>query len=109
MRIILLFLLMFSLNLFSQNEIVMFSIGISYQNDIEKKVQIYFEKHDTKYDIIFICPEQKIYVIRIKTPFIDMNTLFTYLHRKFKNTQFLYKEEKDFNPNCLKEYKKLLQ
>lgn len=95
--------LFLSVSLFAQNRII-FSIGMGYKAGIEQKIDKYFEKHKDKYELIFVCPQQKIYVVETK---IETFVFIRKMINRF-NVQFILKEEKDItDSDCLKEYKAL--
>lgn len=104
--LLLAFVLLFSINLFSQQtNIIYFSIGITYQKNIENKVVKYINNNKDNFELVFVCPEQKIYVVRTK-----LNTMefFKKIGNRFASTQFLFKEEKYITSSeCLVEYNKL--
>jgi hypothetical protein len=105
-KLILLIFILFSFNLFSQETIV-FSIGVGYKRGLEEKVENHIIKNPKKYELVFICQEQKIFIVKIKSPFIDETQFLSTLNRKFKS-QFIYKEITDItNKDCLNEYQQL--
>jgi len=110
-KIIILILLSFvGFCLTAQNNRMAFSIGISQDPKIEQKVEKYLEKKTKRYELIYKCNIQKIYIIDLKYEEDTPLKFLVKISQKFHNsTQFLFKNVREMTDfSCRLEYLQIL-
>lgn len=94
---------LFVINLFSQ-QIIIFSIGVGYRPGMEQKVEKYLEKRKDKYELLFVCPEQKIFAVKTDVKGIK---LIESLTNRF-TAMFIFRTENEITGECKDELNKIV-
>ena len=88
---------------FAQNPRVVFSIEkAELQSNIVERVEKYFSARSAKYEIVYICYEQKLFVIDILNPYLDEVLMLKALNTRFDDVYFIYRKIDYMTDNCCK-------